>query len=272
MMREAAAAVETIQFNMNPVGGVYLLQFPDTLDVPALCDSLIQFEEVESATPNYLAHYLSTPNDWYYNNDWYPPGDPDTTKDQWYLPFIQCDKAWGITRGDSAVTIAILDTGVDYFHPAFTGNIWVNPGEDLDRDGVVWDADDMNDIDDDLNGKVDDLIGWDFWDNYPQLDDNNPIAVIDSMPNSSYPHGTIMASIVATANDDVAACDTSIAGMAWQCKIVPVRVNGLWGTIRALYYVAQMHFDVANMSYVATSGYSIPLHNAIRTAYEAGVV
>ena len=74
--------------------------------------------------------------------------------------------------GTGAV-IAVIDSGVCYDHPDITNNIWINPGEDLDSDGVVMDPDDMNGIDDDGNGFIDDLIGWNFEFGTNDPDDNN---------------------------------------------------------------------------------------------------
>ena len=59
--------------------------------------------------------------------------------------------------------MGITDSGVLYDHEDLKANIWVNPGEDLDGDGVVFDTDDINGVDDDGNGYVDDLIGYDFF-------------------------------------------------------------------------------------------------------------
>ena len=94
--------------------------------------------------------------------------DPDFPFDQWHYwdsNSIKANRAWGIETGDANVVVAVLDTGVRYFHldlggnnslwgpdnPANNGNIWINPGEIAG-----------NGLDDDLNGYIDDTIGWDF--------------------------------------------------------------------------------------------------------------
>ena len=71
---------------------------------------------------------------------------------------MHADEAWKVTPGDKKVVVAVIDTGVDYTHEDLQGNIWHNPGE-IPNDG----------IDNDGNGFVDDVIGWDFADN-----DNKP--------------------------------------------------------------------------------------------------
>ena len=76
---------------------------------------------------------------------------------QYGLERIDAFDAWDVTAGSPGVIVAVLDSGTDIDHSDLACNIWVNPGEDLDEDGVVWDADDFNGVDDDGNGLVDDL-------------------------------------------------------------------------------------------------------------------
>jgi subtilisin family serine protease len=70
---------------------------------------------------------------------------------QWHLGKISAPAAWTVTQGSDGVVIAIVDTGVDYNHPDLAANIWTNPGEIAG-----------NGIDDDHNGFIDDIHGWDF--------------------------------------------------------------------------------------------------------------
>ncbi|MFA4947306.1 MAG: hypothetical protein WC674_02215 [Candidatus Krumholzibacteriia bacterium] len=141
---------------------IYLIELESAMDVENAIAELRDDPAVKSAMRNYVVEFLAEPNDWYYNFDYHFPGDPDTTEDQWYLKVMQADKAWDIEKGRADITIGILDTGVDFYHQDLIDNIWVNPGEDLDHDGFVWDADDINHQDDDNNGLIDDLIGWAF--------------------------------------------------------------------------------------------------------------
>jgi len=96
----------------------------------------------------------------------------------WGIEWIGAAQAWCTYGVDgSGVVVAMIDTGMDYYHSDLSNNTWVNPGEDMDNDGVVWDTDDLNGVDDDGNGYIDDLVGYDFG-----LGDNNPM--------DDYGHGT----------------------------------------------------------------------------------
>ena len=105
------------------------------------------------------------------------PNDP-LYPQQWYIPAVHADEVWDTIASDSTQVIAILDTGVDWLHPDLQNKIWVNLGEIAG-----------NGIDDDGNGKIDDVRGWD-WIN----SDNNP-----TDDNS---HGTHVAGIAAAEADN----------------------------------------------------------------------
>jgi subtilisin family serine protease len=125
--------------------------------------------------------------------------DPDFGK-QWNLhdddalngtitPDIQAPAAWDITTGSSDTIIAVLDSGVDLDHPDLASKLWTNPGEIPD-----------NGRDDDGNGKVDDVNGWDF------VDDDN-------RPDDRSGWGTFMAGIAAAAsNNEIGIASAHHAG------------------------------------------------------------
>ena len=101
------------------VRNFWLVTFDHAIDVPSMAASLTRYSMVKSASPNYRLHFLSYPNDYYYNHDWWKPGLQDNVRclDQWDLTLMQANKAWSITKGDPAIVVAILDTGIDFFHP-----------------------------------------------------------------------------------------------------------------------------------------------------------
>ncbi len=132
------------------------------------------------------------------------------------------------------VVVAVIDSGVCLDHPGIAGRIWVNPGEDRDGDGEVFDPDDLDGIDDDGNGFVDDLVGWDFADD-------------DPLPDDASGHGSHVAGTI--AGDGGGGFR---AGMAPGARVMVLRVPGLStreiDVFRALEYAALMGADVANLS------------------------
>ena len=138
----------------------------------------------------------------------------------------------GVT-GEGAV-IAMIDSGTCWYHSDIENQIWVNPGEDLDGDGVVMDADDENGIDDDGNGYIDDLIGYDI--------DNG-----DNDPNDDNSHGSHTSGTV--AGDGTGGSQT---GMAPDAAVMILRVGlqfsdepDVW---EAMQYAADNGADAISMS------------------------
>ncbi len=179
--------------------------FSFALDPFAVAEELSKSPLVEYAEPHYIYHEESTPND---------PG----YSQQNYLTQIKADTAWGITKGDSSVIIGIVDSGVDWLHPDLAANIHINSAEDINHNGKFdttssSQGGDLNGIDDDNNGYVDDVIGWDFAGADGVTPDNNPA------PGNE--HGTHVAGIAAAKGDN----GIGIAGVAFNCKILPVKTG-----------------------------------------------
>src|SRR5262249_17246407 len=126
-------------------------KFPHGADVEALVKEYRKNSNVEYAEPNYIIH-VNTVNDPYYSssNSWGQGYD-----DLWGLKKIHAEEAWAQFPNQNDVgkdiVVAVSDTGVDYNHPDLAANIWTNPGE-IPGNG----------IDDDHNGYVDDVHGWNF--------------------------------------------------------------------------------------------------------------
>lgn len=155
---------------------------------------------VRAACPNYrFALFNTIPDDLYVIYQWYVD---DSGFADIGLPF-----AWDVELGDPSVVIAIVDTGVDTGHPDLAGKIWHNPGE------VAGNA-----VDDDGNGLIDDVEGWDFGtgDNDP-----NPEPTADGSGIDVGFHGTFCAGIAAAATNN----GDGIAGAAWNCRIMPLKVS-----------------------------------------------
>jgi subtilisin family serine protease len=140
---------------------------------------------------------------------------------------IDAPEAWTLTTGDKRVKVAVIDTGVDYYHPDLAENIWLNQGE-IPGNG----------IDDDGNGYVDDVHGYDFVsDDSDPMDDNN--------------HGTHVAGIIgAVGNNKI-----GVAGVCWQVSLMAVKAfdeNGMGDTdqiIEAIRYSVANGANVINASW-----------------------
>ena len=170
------------------------------------------------------------------------PNDSDLVY-QWYIDGtgdVKLPEAWDLEHGSSAVTIGILDTGVDTGHPDLASKIWTNPGEIP-----------ANGIDDDGNGYIDDVHGWDFGNNDA---DPNPEPMFDENGIDVAFHGTAVAGIAAAATNNL----EGIAGAGWNSMIVPLKIANTLGqttvsaAAEAILYAAGKHISVLNMS-VGTS-------------------
>jgi thermitase len=191
----------------------YRLRLPADADLPATLATLRADPSVEVAEPDYLGHAAFTPND---------PKYPD----QWGLTQIGAPTAWDTTQGSPIVSIAVVDTGIDMNHPDLSGQFWTNPG-DATVDGN----------DNDGNGKVDDVHGWDFVNN-------------DNDPQDDIGHGTHVAGIIAAATNNA----TGVAGVCPNCRLMAVKVldaggSGTYTNIAAgITYAADKGAKVINLS------------------------
>ena len=183
----------------------YKIALPEETSVEQAVVELENNPDVEYAQPNYIMEVHMIPNDPYYHTTgtWGQSYD-----DLWGLKRdkLNCQWAWNISQGEG-VTVAVIDTGVDYNHEDLTGNIWINQAE---LHGLAG-------FDDDGNGYVDDVRGWDFSGdfNYPP----DPIQP-DNDPSDYYGHGSHCAGIVAAVGNN----NKGIIGVAPRAKIMPLKI------------------------------------------------
>lgn len=176
--------------------------------------------------------------------------------DLWGLKRIQAPNAWDATTGSSSVTIAVLDTGLDFTHRDLQENIWENNGETgtdaLGRDKKT------NKVDDDGNGYLDDWRGWDFYN-----DDNDP--------TDDNGHGTHVAGTIGARGNNAA----DIAGIMWNVKIMPLKffpnvgAGTIEGAAAGLRYAADKGAKVINNSW-GGRGTSLLIHDAVEYASSKG--
>ena len=170
------------------------------------------------------------------------PNDPDLPQQWWVddggFADVRLAAAWELEQGSAGVRIGIMDTGVDLGHPDLAAKIWSNPGE-IPANGV----------DDDDNGYVDDVHGWDFGDGDADPDPN-PVPDPSVFDLDVGFHGTFVAGIAAAATNN----GEGIAGTARNCPIVPLKVANSAGELtlaaitEAFGYAATNHIEVVNIS------------------------
>ena len=176
---------------------------------------------------------------------------------QYYILQTHIDEAWSYTVGSDQVVVAVIDSGVDIDHPDLIDTLWTNPKE-IHGNG----------IDDDKNGYIDDIHGWNFVDNN---NDTNP--QFDDYTIEGASHGTLVAGIIGAQSNN----SKGIAGINWNVKIMPLRALNSKGegempqAIQAIQYAAVNGADIINMSFVG-SAYSKELEKVIRETYNKGVL
>lgn len=175
-------------------------------------------------------------------------------KDQWYLTSCNIQKSWrwlkskGVSAGgDPSVTVAVIDTGVDYTHPDLKANMWVNTNE-IPGNG----------IDDDGDGYIDDVYG---------CSTVSDARFHTGDPMDDHGHGTHVAGIIAAANNKVGT-----VGVAYNVKIMAVKAGQATGVFlqsdiaEAIVYAYTHGADVINMSF-GGSACSIAVQDALQSAY-----
>jgi len=168
---------------------ISVVKYSSGIDPLILASKISELEDVEWAEPKFVYPVEFVPNDPFYSL-------------QYALKKIKAQEAWDITQGDTSIVIAIIDSGVDWDHPDLQANVWIN-----------WDETPNNAVDDDFNGYIDDVRGWDFG-GLNGTPDNNPM---EDRPD----HGTHVAGDASAVTDNF----IGIASMGYKSKIMPVKTN-----------------------------------------------
>jgi subtilisin family serine protease len=208
--------------------------------------------EVLYAEPNYQVRIADrapplVPNDFYFGQQWDLQGSPEPgSSNQWG---IQASQAWAWSTGDLATVVAVIDTGIDYYHPDLAPNIWTNGGE-LAGNG----------LDDDGNGFADDVHGYDFVsDDSDPMDDNG--------------HGTHVAGTIGALGNN----GQGIAGICWRVSLMAVKCFDENGSADVASVLKGVAYAIGNGARIINASweepeYSQALRDGVEEAHRAGLV
>lgn len=223
----------------------------------SVCSMLKDEPGVIYATPDRLVSVAAVPNDSAFAQQWqHQQNDPahPTTFDV----DMDSPEAWDTYVGDANVPlIAVIDTGVRLTaggHPDLNPNLWINPNE-IPGNG----------IDDDGNGKIDDVQGWDFGgDGITQ----------DNLPHDNNGHGTHVTGIIAAVGNNI----IGVSGVLWHCKIMPLKFTigindyGYFGSVaEAMDYARMMGAKIINGSFGSEAD-DPAMHDAVTACVNAGMI
>lgn len=173
---------------------------------------------------------------------------------------ISAKSAWEITKGDREIIVAVIDTGIDIHHPDIKNNLWKNKGETgFDAKG---NNKATNGIDDDNNGYIDDVHGWNFVHNDHELKDNHG-------------HGTHIAGIVGAEGGN----GIGISGVAPKVSLMILKYydpkakfnDNLRNTIKSIHYATKMKAHIINYSGGGLD-YSREEYMAVKKAKDKGIL
>ena len=218
---------------------VYRIRLDDQTDVNVeeILASYRAYADVEYAEVNPIVSICAEPD------------DPLFTS-QWALAKIAAAQAWDTCRGSAEVVVAVIDTGVDYRHRDLEANAWRNRAE----------FNGLPNVDDDDNGFVDDVWGYNFIYN-------------DNEPMDDHGHGTHCAGTIAAVGDN----ELDISGLCWNARIMPIKILGDDGDGNAADAALAVYYAVANGAHVISASWGGPepselLEEALAYAHSHGVV
>lgn len=235
-----------------PASDVNVVDLPADIGVGEAVRRYEASPDVEYAEPDYVLQPMqATPNDPSYSklyglhNTGQTNGTPDAD--------IDAREAWQTTTGSPSTVVAVIDEGVDVSHPDLSGNIWANPDEIAG-----------NKKDDDNNGYIDDVNGWDFYNDDKSVYDPDPVS------GKGDEHGTHVAGTIAAVGNN----GTGVTGVNWQARIMPLKFLGPDGgytsdAVAALNYAVKEGVKISNNSW-GGGGKSQALQDAIARADASG--
>jgi subtilisin family serine protease len=247
----ALAGGQTIKSFTAGVDRFHHLKLGKGENVEDALAKLRQSPAVEYAEPNYLRQVSAIPNDtqftslWGLRNTGQNVGGTVGTADV----DIDAPEAWDITTGSSNVIIGVIDTGIAYDHPDLAANIWKNPGE-IPNDG----------IDNDGNGWVDDVFGYDFFSG-------------DSDPMDLFGHGTHVAGTIGAVGNN----NSGVTGVMQRVKLMALKAGGAGNLLTTDAIAQAFTYAISNGARVINASFTgLPCskteHAALSLANTKGVM
>lgn len=226
--------------------GVEAVRLTSGLTVEQAIERFEAMPEVAYAEPNFRVSVAAIdpddpryPDQWHLKNTGQDGGTVDAD--------VDADLAWSYETGSASTRIGVIDTGVDYTHPDLDGNVWVNAAEQSGTPGA----------DDDGNGYIDDIYGWDA------VDDDG-----DAM--DGHGHGTHVAGILGAEGNNA----DGVSGVSWDVSIVPIRVLDSYGSgtmvdvLEGFDYADALGIPVLNNSWGRSGGFSQAEYDAMAAMTE----
>jgi len=143
---------------------------------------------------------------------------------------VKAIEAWNVAKNNKEIIVAVIDTGIDYLHPEFKDQMWHNPGEIAD-----------NGIDDDGNGYIDDVIGYNFYDKT-----NDPM--------DDHMHGTHCSGVIAASHNKI-----GIKGIAPHAKLMAVKYLGPWGNGDLETALLAIQYAIDNGAHILSNSWGGPI-------------
>jgi thermitase len=239
-----------------PRSDVNLVDLPRDLGVREAVQRYEASPDVEYAEPNFKVFPSATPNDPSFNKLWGLDNTGQAIGGQAGTADADADapEAWNTATGTAGTVVAVIDEGIDVSHPDLRNNIWKNPGE-VPGNGV----------DDDGNGYVDDVYGYDFANDDASVYDPDPIT------GSGDEHGTHVAGTIAAEGNN----GIGVAGVNWQARVMALKFLGpnsgsTLDAVEAINYAVANGADISNNSWGYVGSPSRSLQDAVNRADNAG--